>query len=333
MLIPVLNEAAYLLRVLEAVLAQDYPHMEVLVIDGGSSDGTCAIVEALQARDDRLRLLHNPGRIQSRALNIGLRASQGEVIVRVDGHSIIAPDYVRRCVEYLREGKAEVVGGVQRVVGDTPLECAVSAAYRSPFGVPSRYRVGTRPGYVDTVYLGAWTRSVLDQVGYFDETLVANEDYELNYRIRRAGGRVYLALDIHVEYFGRQSLAALWRQYMVYGRWKLVMLSKHPASLRLRQTVAPAFVATLTISAVLSLVWVPARWVLGAVVASYVLANLAATVIEVRRSPCRGVIPWLPGVFACMHLAWGCGFWREALRVLWQRVMRRGPRGDSFNVR
>lgn len=320
-IIPVYNEARYIRRVLEATLAQDYPRdcIEVWVIDGGSTDDTREIVGGLQVQDERLRLIRNPNRIQSCALNLGIRAAQGDMIVRVDGHSVIARDYVQRCVDYLRTTGADAVGGVQRVVGETPFGCAVAAAYRSSFGVPSRYRTGKRAGYVDTVYLGAWPRAVFERVGYFDETLAVNEDYELNYRIRHAGGRVYLALDIYVEYYGRQSLTDLWRQYFAYGRWKLVMLRKRPASLRIRQTVAPAFVAVLVLGLLLS-PWTPwARLGLAVAVGSYVLVNGAASVLGAWRSG-WGVMIRLPIVFSCMHLAWGCGFWREALHMLRMRL-------------
>jgi succinoglycan biosynthesis protein ExoA len=313
-IMPVYNEEAFVRIALEAVRAQDYPadRVEVLVVDGDSGDRTPHIVEAVAAEDPRVRLLHNPGRIQARGLNVGLDAARGDVIVRVDGHALVAPDYIRRCVHHLQATGADYVGGPLRFKGVTPVGRAIASAYRSPFCVPSRYRVSREPGYVDMVYLGAWPREVFTRVGHFNPALAINEDYEFSYRIRRAGGRVYLAPDIRSHYYGRQSLAALWWQFFRYGRWKLRMLARHPASVRPRQLAAPAFVAALTGGALLAPFsrLVARLWQL--VLASYTIANLAASLQRAARDGWRLVFR-LPLVFACVHLAWGSGFLVELL--------------------
>lgn len=312
---PVYNEAAFIERSLGAVLAQDYPadRLEVLVVDGGSTDGTVALAQAAAAADPRVRLLENPGRIQARALNIALDHAQGAIIVRVDGHTVIAPDYVSRCVDHLRATGADNVGGPLRFVGTTPLGRAIAAAYRSPFSVPSRFTISERAEYVDTVYLGAWPREVFARVGRFDETLAVNEDYELNYRIRRAGGRIYLAPDIRSEYYGRQTLGALWRQFFRYGAWKCRVLAKHPRSARLRHLVAPLFVAALAGGGVLGVLSGSIRRLWALVIGLYALANGLASLRQAARDG-WALLPRLPLVFACIHLAWGSGFWAELLR-------------------
>jgi glycosyltransferase involved in cell wall biosynthesis len=292
------------------VLAQDYPRLEVLVIDGLSTDHTLREIETIA--DARVRVISNPGRIQSCALNIGIRAAQGEIIARVDGHTLIAPDYMSRCVVHLQTTGAANVGGLLRFVGLTPMGKAIAAAYRSPFAVPSRFHTSAQAGYVDTVYLGAWPRKIFEQIGLFDETLVANEDYELNYRIRRSGGRIYLAPDIHSEYYGRQTLSALWQQFFRYGGWKLNVLIKHPASVRLRHLVAPVFVAALIGGAVLAPLSERVHWLWRLVVISYGLANAA---VSIRQKCIR-----LPFVFLCIHFAWGLGFWSEALKRVYGRL-------------
>lgn len=318
---PVRNEAEMIQHTLAAVLAQDYPAacMEVLVVDGLSTDQTVVLAQSAAAGDTRVKLLANPGRIQSCGINIGLRAARGDVIVRVDGHTLIARDYLSRCVFHLRETGAECVGGPLRFSGITPTGKAIASAYRSPFCVPSRYRVSRRAEYADTVYLGAWPRRVFDQIGGFDEALAINEDYEFSYRIRRAGGRIFLTPDIYSEYYGRQTFGALWRQFFHYGRWKFRMLTRYPDSVRPRQVIAPAFVAALTGGALLAPLnrWIARLW--GFVVMSYGIANLAASL---RKAAQDGVdrLPRLPVVFACVHLAWGSGFLIEAAIRLWRKI-------------
>jgi len=312
---PVYNEAAFIERTLGAVLSQDYPadRLEALVVDGGSTDATRALVAAIASADPRVRLLDNPGRIQARAMNVALDHAQGEIIVRVDGHTLIAPDYVRRCVDPLAATGAHNVGGPQRFEGTTPLGQAIAAAYRSPFSVPSRFTVSDRAEFVDTVYMGAWPREVLTQVGRFDEALAVNEDYELNYRIRRAGGRIYLAPDICSRYYVRQTLGALWRQFARYGAWKCRVLAQHPRSTRPRHLVAPAFVAAVLGGALLGAVSHSARRGWASVIGLYLLANGLASLRQAARDGWT-LLPRLPLVFATIHLAWGGGFWLGALR-------------------
>ncbi|MBN1201597.1 MAG: glycosyltransferase family 2 protein [Anaerolineae bacterium] len=326
--LPVYNEAVFIRRALSAVLAQDYPanRLEVLVVDGCSTDQTVSIVQAIVADDPRVRLLSNPGRIQAHAMNIALDAAQGDVIIRVDGHAIIAPDYVSRCVYHLEATGADNVGGPQRFVGITPMGKAIAAAYRSPFGVPSRFTVSQQAEYVDTVYLGAWPRTVFERVGRFDNSLAVNEDYEFNYRIRKAGGRIYLSPDIRSEYYGRQMFGALWRQFFRYGGWKLNVLAKHPASTQLRHLVAPAFVAALVGGALLAPFspWIARLWALTLI--AYGLAAGAASIWQAARDG-WDLLPRLPLVFAGIHLAWGSGFWFQAIRRLVSQK-RKKPRHE-----
>lgn len=313
---PVYNEAAFISRSLGAVLAQDYPGdcLEVLVVDGGSTDDTRALVQAAARQDARVRLLDNPRRLQASAMNAGLHAAHGAILARVDGHTLIAPDYVRRCVEHLHATGAFNVGGPQRFVGTTPWGRAIAAAYRSPFSVPSRFTVSDRAEFVDTVYMGAWPRAVLERLGGFDESLAVNEDYELNVRIRQAGGRIYLAPDIRSEYYGRQTPGALGRQFFRYGGWKFKVLRKHPASAQPRHLIAPAFVAAAVGGAALAPVDHRIARLWGVVLASYATALGAASVRQAARDEWR-LLPRLPVVFACIHVAWGSGFWAEALRT------------------
>jgi len=321
---PVLNEAGFIKRSLGAVLAQAYPPelLEVLVVDGGSTDATCAIVQTLMAGRANLRLLHNPRRIQAAAMNIGLAAAQGEIIVRVDGHTIIAPDYVSQCVRLLVTGRADNVGGMMRACGQTYVGQAVALATTSPFGIGgSKFHYTDREQEVDTVYLGAYRREIFDKIGWYDEWVNINEDYELNYRLRAAGGRILLSPLVKSTYVPRSSFWALWRQYFKYGTVKVRTLQKHPASLQWRQAVAPLFVAVLLAGLLVGWCWRPVRWLLGVVGGSYSLAALLASAVASRRGGWR-YFPVLPAVFAAIHLAWGLGFWYGLLGVLARWVAR-----------
>ena len=298
-------------RSLDAVLRQDYPadRLEILVADGASDDATRAIVAGL-AGAERVRVLSNPRRTQAAGLNLAIATALGEIVVRVDGHTIVAPDYVRQCVRTLCETGAACVGGsmIPAAAGNTPTGAAIAHATTSRFGVPSAFRVSSRAGLADSVYLGAWPREVLGRVDPFDESLPANEDYELSYRLRAAGGTVYLSPAIRSTYFGRQTLGALARQYFTYGRGKAAVLRKHPRSLRLRQLVAPAFVAFVALGALAAPLNVPVRLLWLGVLALYLALAAAASAPLLPR---HGVIGLTRAIaaFAVLHVSWGLGFW------------------------
>ncbi len=309
-ILPVLNEARHIRETLAAVLNQDYPPdcLEILVVDGDSTDGTQEMAREMLEGHPLGGLLYNPRRIQAAALNIGIAAAQGEIIVRVDGHTVIAPDYVRKCVEYLTGGKAEGVGGLMHPRGTTYAGLAIALAFQSIFGMgDSKFHYSEREQYVDTVYLGAYWRATLKKIGLYDETLSINEDYELNYRLRQSGGRILLSPTIRSIYIPRSSLLALWRQYFKYGRWKVRMLQKHPESLRWRQTIPPLFVGGFAGSLGLGLFLPLFRRLFFLLTPSYLLANLLASTIAAKRGGWR-YWPVLPLVFATIHFAWGTGF-------------------------
>ena len=341
-IVPVYNEATHLSGALAALLAQDYPpeRMEILVADGGSEDGSAAIVQEFARRDPRVRLINNPRRIAAAGLNLGLRAARGEIIARADGHSLLAPDYVRRAVEALWATGAAGVGGPLRGIGQGPTARAIALAFASPFGAgDSAYHLTHRggPREADTVYLGVYPRAWLERLGGYNEALAANEDYELNFRLRRAGGRLILIPSLCSRTWMRETLAGLARQYAGYGFWKAQMLRRHPTSLRLRQVVPPLWVALLTFGALASAFSRAAMLGWGAGVAVYLLLTAVATAMAVRHRPDlpagflseerkeaesrsdhrRSVAPLLlrlPPVFWTMHLAWGVGFWVGLLR-------------------
>jgi succinoglycan biosynthesis protein ExoA len=317
-IIPVRNEGRYIARCLQSVVQQDYPPelLEILVIDGRSEDNTMEIVDAFRGQDPRIRLLDNPRHIVSTAMNIGIRNTSGEVIIRVDGHCVLEPDYVRQCVRYLAQTRADNVGGLLRARGENYVGEAIAIAMSSPFGVgDSKFHYAEREQYVDTVYLGAFPRRVFGQVGLFDEELIHNQDYELNYRIRAAGGKIFLTPVIKSWYTARESLPQLCKQYFQYGFWKVAVLRKHPHSIRVRQAVPPTFVLTVIISGLLGLFSRPFADLFWGVLASYFVAALFFSSYSARKKAWK-YLPALSFIFASMHLSWGLGFLWGLVRSL-----------------
>lgn len=310
---PVRDEAAHLEAAVAAVLAQDYPgSMEVVLAVAPSSDGTEQVAERLAASDRRVRVVPNPAGVTPAGLNAAIGASTAPVVVRVDGHAELSPGYVRRAVELLDETGADNVGGIQRAVGTTPFEDAVAAAMTSRFGVgDAKFHYGGEPGPADTVYLGVFRRSALERVGGFDESLVRNQDYELNWRIRETGGTVWFDPTLWVTYRPRRSLRALARQYWEYGWWKAEVLRRHPSSVRWRQLIPPAALIANVAGVLLGLTrWRPALLAPG----SYAAGVAVAAAIAGRRSPARTAR--LLAVFPTMHHAWAAGFLARAVRLL-----------------
>ena len=298
-LMPIRNEVSFIALSLGAVLMQQYQApLEVLVIDGMSDDGTRDIVAGIAKGNPQVRLLDNPHRIVSYALNIGVAHAQGEIFVRVDGRALLEPDYVECCVRLLQETGAANVGGTQIPIADTMQGQAVAAAMNSPFGVgTARFRFADSMQEVDTVYLGAWSRSHFEKVGGFDESLVRNQDYEFNHRLQLAGGKIIYSPDLRVKYYGRPTLKTLWRQYFDYGFWKARVISLHPGSTKLRHLVAPLFVMGLLFGALLSSVAIMLRWVYLVALAIYGLLVIIFSLLQAARHGWRSLL-LLPIIFS-----------------------------------
>lgn len=313
-IMPIRNEADFIQRSLGAVLAQDYPQecLQILVADGMSDDGTRAIVSVLAAKHNNIRLLDNPRQIVPTAFNCALEEAQSAIIIRVDGHCEIAPDYVQRCVELLSEMNADNVGGPMNAVSEGTVAEAIALATSSPFGVGgARFHYATEPGWVDTVYLGAYRREVFDRIGRFDEELIRNQDDEFNFRLTQAGGKIWLDPSIRAIYYSRATLSGLWKQYYQYGLYKVRVIQKRQAIPSWRHLVPGLFVLSLIFSFILTIFTRKSTFALT-VVAPYTIANLGASLWIGRRRP--ALLPFLPLAFATLHLAYGFGF----LAGLWK---------------
>ena len=305
------NEAPFIEACLERLLGQDYPpHLvDLVVVDGCSDDGTAAIVRDVQRRhrDRRIRLLNNPQLRVAPGLNLGLRAATGEVIVRMDGHTVPDRTYLSACVATLERTGAANVGGVIEAVGTTPFGRAVALAIGHRLGAgDARFRVGGGPGEVDTVPFGAFRRDLFDRIGLYDESMVCNEDYELNARVRAAGERVYLDPTIRSSYTPRGTARELWRQYFRYGWWRVETLRRHRWSLRWRQALPPTFVGGMVALAVAAPWSAWAATLLALCLAGYlVVVGLVGAVLARTASAHPAAVG---AAFIILHLAYGSGF-------------------------
>jgi glycosyltransferase involved in cell wall biosynthesis len=329
-ILPIRNEEGFIARSLGAVLSQDYDprRMEVLVADGMSTDGTRAAVEACAAAVPEIpvAIVDNPPGIVPTGMNSALARARGDVIVRVDGHTVVDPDYVRQCVEALRRSGAQNAGGRMTAAGEGRVARAVAAATSSPFGVGgARFHYSDREEWVDTVYMGAWPREVLEQLGGFDPEMVRDQDDELNYRLRERGGRILLSPRIRSRYHNRCSLRSLARQYRQYGFWKVRVLQKHPRQMQPRQFAPPALALGLAAGLAAAPFSGRARTGLLFLAGAYLAADIGASVAAARRSSWR-LLPHLCAVFPVLHLSYGFGF-LAGLARFWKRWSRR--RGGS----
>jgi glycosyltransferase involved in cell wall biosynthesis len=323
--VPMRNEEDHIDRCLQSVLDQDYPgeQVEILVVDGMSTDSSRRIVSGFAGRHANVRLLDNEKRIAPAAFNLGIRNAGGSMVAIIGAHCSLAPDYISNCVHYLSTREAECVGGAIENIGEGFWGQVISLAMSSPFGVgDAHFRYAHQERYVDTLAFGAYRREVFDKIGLFDENLVRNQDYELNYRLRKAGGKILLTPAIKSHYYTRSSLRNLWSQYFQYGFWKVRMLRKHPRSVRVRQLVPPLFVLILLLSGALSAISSLAAWVFALVVTSYLSLSLAFSFSIAARKGWRYFLI-LPVIFACLHLSWGLGFLYSLARLTFQRLVRR----------
>lgn len=314
-IVPCYNEQATIHLLLEAVRAQTVPNqeLEVIIADGRSTDRTREVVAAYQEAHPGLRicLVDNPKRNIPAALNCAIAAAQGDFIVRLDGHSIPAPDYVERCLENLQAGRAENVGGVWEIrpSGTGWLQRGIALAAAHPFGVgDARYRYTTQAGYVDTVPFGAFRRDVFERFGRYDERLLTNEDYEFNARLRLGGGRIWLDPRIRSTYFARSTVIELGRQYWRYGYWKFRMLRQYPQTLRWRQGLPPVFVLGVLLLLLASIFWNTARLLCAATLAMYLVVLMAGSLPVAIRRRDPSMMLSIPLAIITMHFCWGSGF-------------------------
>jgi GT2 family glycosyltransferase len=287
--------------------------MEIVVVDGLSTDGTRDVIQAFQQErgDLHIQLIDNPKRIIPEAMNAGIRAARGEVVVRLDAHCTVAQDYLELVAAKLETTDAACLGPrmLMKPV-DTPMARAIAAALSTPFGPgTSSFRFSDKEGEADTMNFGVYRRWIFEQVGYFDPQLMSNEDYDLHYRIRQAGNRILYVPSLMVFYKPRGSYESLWRQYWRYGYWKSQVSKKDWRSLRLRHLVAPGWVLVL-IGGLTAGIFMPAilPYLAGLVILYLFLGSIFAIRQTIKTKEWQ-IIPLIMLSFIVLHSAWGAAFW------------------------
>lgn len=319
---PIRNEASSIDECLHRLTSQTYPkdRYDIIVVDGMSEDATRDIVRRhvvnpSEKSGPSIRLVDNPQRSIYPALNLGIRAAKGEIIMRVDGRCVCPLDYIERCVGTLEDAHADNVGGMQIPLGKNLGQRAIALAMSHPFGAGNaQYRVGRKSGYVDAIYLGCFRKEMLDKIGLFDESVpVLSEDSDINQRIREAGGKTYLNYDIKVGYYPRDTIRALCRIYFIWGKARGGFFRKHRTLTSVRQLVPPLFLVSvflLTLLALLSEVFM-IYWAL--LLGTYLSSDVAVSGYLAFRERDIRLLPRLLVAFPCMHFGWSLGFLIEIL--------------------
>ena len=314
--IPCYNEEQTIQQLLTAISSQTYlaSQMEVIIVDGLSTDGTRKQINEFFGKNPEfnLHVIENPKKSIPSALNLGIKAAKGEIIVRMDAHAIPSSDYIELCVNALQEGKGDNVGGVIdiRPGRDSWIARSISIATAHPLGVgDARYRWATTAGLSDTVAFGTYYRGKAIEIGLYDESLKINEDYEFNSRLRASGGKIWIDPAIRAVYYSRPDLRSLSKQYFNYGFWKFRMLKRFPSTLRWRQAMPPLFVIGLLMLLLLAIFQFFFFWIFLGIPVCYFIALVAGTIKIGLQKRETGLILGVPVAIAVMHFSWGSGFW------------------------
>lgn len=318
-IIPVLNEERFLKQSVEAILNQNYSgQLEIILALGPSKDQTNVIAQEL-AKDQRIKLVENPSGRTAAALNNAIKNSNFDIIVRLDGHAIVDSNYIKNAVKTLVESGADNVGGLMKAEGTNAFEKSVAAAMTSKFGVGNApFHVGGKSGEVDTVYLGTFRKSALERVGYFDESFIRAQDWEMNYRIRKTGGKIWFNPDLVVSYRPRKNLLQLAKQYFEYGQWRKQVTKTYPETVSMRYLAPPITVSGLIagiimvlFSKILDINWLQIGWLAPLVYLTVILLAFLSIGSKI------GLLSrlYLLLVLPTMHLSWGVGFLKGSKRL------------------
>ncbi|KNE81345.1 MULTISPECIES: glycosyltransferase family 2 protein [Streptomyces] len=305
-IMPVLNEERHLRASVRHILQQEYAgELEVVIALGPSADRTDEIAAELVREDSRVRTVPNPTGRTPAALNAAIKASRHPVVVRVDGHGMLSPDYIATAVRLLAETGAQNVGGIMHAEGENAWEQAVAAAMTSRIGVGNAaFHTGGAAAPAETVYLGVFRREALEQQGGYNEEFIRAQDWELNFRIREAGGLIWFSPELRVSYRPRPTVRALAKQYKDYGRWRHVVARYHKGSINLRYLAPPAALLAIAAGTAVGAALTP--W--GLVVPAGYLAAVTAGSLPAGRGLPLAARLRIPVALATMHMSWGFGF-------------------------
>lgn len=315
-IIPCRNEKAHISEVLDSILANDYPKdkLEVIVSDGMSEDGTRSIVEEYARKYDFIRLIDNPKKIAPTALNEGIRLARGKIIMRMDAHAIYPPDYISKLVSSLKKLDADNVGGMwETVPGGPGLKAkAIALALSHPFGVGNAtYRLknsNNDPIETDTVPFGCYRRDVFDRIGLFDEELSRNQDNELNERLKKCGGKIFLIPDVKIKYFARDSYSKLWKMFYQYGYYGPLVDKKLGRPTRIRRYIPSLFVLSLSVPSLVGLFYPKSFYISTFVLILYIfLCVMFSILLSIKMSNIFiGFALFLS--FITSHVSYGIGY-------------------------
>lgn len=328
-IIPCRNEEKFIASCLDSILAQNYPldKVEVLVVDGMSNDGTRAIIQKYHQQYEFIRLVDNPEQITPKALNIGIKNSRGEIIVIMGAHTEYSNDYLTQCVRVLEVTGADNVGGPARTKAQSYMQKAIAIGFEAPFAVGnSKSHDREYEGEIDTVTYGCYRREVFTKFGYFDEELIRNQDDEFNFRLRKAGGRIWQSPTIKSWYYPRDTLKGLFNQYTQYGYWKVKVIQKHKMPASIRHVIPGSFLMALLTTGVLGIFSKVMRLLFGSILGLYLIMTIIATV-----STCNKHRAWrycwiMPLVFMTYHFGYGWGF----LKGIWDFVIKKRSGNAKF---
>lgn len=332
-IIPVYNEAQFIEQTIVSIANQTYEKskIEVIVVDGMSTDGTLEILTRLKEElDIEIKIEKNKKRIAPCAMNIGINKSLGDVIVRIDGHSYMDKNFLKEATRYIKEKNIECVGGPIYTLNNSFVGEAISIAMSCPFGVGNaKFRYSNEEVYVDTLAFGAYKKEVFNQIGLFDEELVRNQDDEFNLRLTRSGGKILLTPNIKSFYYSRSSLKKLWKQYYQYGYWKVRVIQKHKIPSSMRQLVPAIFVTALAVFGIFSIFSVIAVKILTAIVLLYFTIGFIYSFLSCRLKNKR-FIAIIPFIFLILHLSYGIGFLNGVLDFI---VLKRSNKKQCVDSR
>lgn len=332
-LIPVYNEEKYILKCLEAIESQTYDlkSIEVIVIDGKSSDNTVKIVEDFNSKAIiDIKVVENPNRTAPFAMNIGVRAASGDIIIRIDGHAYMEKDFVEQCMLALEKHKSVVcVGGSIITINENAIGEAIALAMSSPFGVgDAKFRYSQEEVLVDTLAFGAYRKEIFEKVGLFDEELVRNQDDEFNFRVIKAGEKILLNPKIKSYYYGRSSIKKLFKQYFQYGYWKIRVGQKHKQVTSMRQLVPFAFVMSIILLTILSFFSNIFGMLLAAEVILYSVCLILFSIKVTAKANKLKYVFLLPIIFLTLHVSYGIGY----MLGIWDFIILNKSKGSYTKV-
>lgn len=320
--VPCRNEERYIAMCLDAIVSNDYPKdkVEIFVVDGMSTDSTRGILKEYGIKYNYIKIFDNPKKILASAWNIGIKKSKGDIIMCMNAHAIFMPDYISKCVHYLKEYQADYVGGMIETLprGDGFLEKAVSIALSCPFGVGNSYfRIGAdKPIWADTAAFGGYKKDVFERAGLYNEELTRSQDMEFHFRLKKIGARILLAPDMRCKYYIRSDLKNLFRDSFVNGFWTIYPLKYNRIAVSLRHLIPLFFVSSLIVTLLLSLIINVFLIVFVSILGLYIITNLYFSISIAFKKKNLQILFIMPIVFAILHFQYGFGTSYAAIKVM-----------------